>query len=132
PGSTAWDCPGSHDLNLSNRPVRTRMPGGVAGAQSMRTVPYADSGCALGVRVGAYPSNGMKIPFMGFLIAVDFRYARHLQASLSLLRMLRLVFRPLSGKGRVGVSGTFLASFLSHYCAGFDSPVFHVLSSVEQ
>ncbi|WP_207388755.1 hypothetical protein, partial [Stutzerimonas kirkiae] len=42
PGSTAWDCPGSHDLNLSNRPVRTRMPGGVAGAQSMRTVPYAD------------------------------------------------------------------------------------------
>jgi hypothetical protein len=26
--------PGSHDLNFSNRPVRTRMPGGVAGAQS--------------------------------------------------------------------------------------------------
>ena len=26
-----WDCPASHDLKLSNRPVRTRMPGGVAG-----------------------------------------------------------------------------------------------------
>ena len=24
-------CPGSHDLNCSNRPVRTRMPGGVGG-----------------------------------------------------------------------------------------------------
>ena len=35
--------PDSHDLNFSNRPVRTRMPGGVAGAQSMMTAPYADS-----------------------------------------------------------------------------------------
>ena len=34
--------PDSHDLNFSNRPVRTRMPGGVAGAQSMMTAPYAD------------------------------------------------------------------------------------------
>jgi hypothetical protein len=34
--------PGSHDLNFSNRPVRTRMPGGVAGAQSIMTAPYAD------------------------------------------------------------------------------------------
>ena len=30
--STSWGFPGSpRDLNLSNRPVRTRMPGGVAG-----------------------------------------------------------------------------------------------------
>ena len=36
------ECPDSHDLNFSNRPVRTRMPGGVAGAQSMMTAPYAD------------------------------------------------------------------------------------------
>ncbi|CAH1747331.1 protein of unknown function [Thauera humireducens] len=27
-------CPGSHDLNDSNRPVRTRMPGGVGGERS--------------------------------------------------------------------------------------------------
>jgi hypothetical protein len=26
--------PVSHDLNFSNRPVRTRMPGGVGGARS--------------------------------------------------------------------------------------------------
>jgi hypothetical protein len=32
----------AHDLNFSNRPVRTRMPGGVAGAQSKTTAPYAD------------------------------------------------------------------------------------------
>ena len=32
----------STGLNFSNRPVRTRMPGGVAGAQSMMTAPYAD------------------------------------------------------------------------------------------
>ena len=31
------------DLNDSNRPVRTRMPGGVAGAQSTMTAPYADA-----------------------------------------------------------------------------------------
>jgi len=34
--------PDSHDLNFSNRPVRTRMPGGVAGEQSMMAAPYAD------------------------------------------------------------------------------------------
>jgi hypothetical protein len=38
----ASGCPGSHDLNFSNRPVRTRMPGGVAGARPILAVPYAD------------------------------------------------------------------------------------------
>ena len=33
------DCP---DLKLSNRPVRTRMPGGVAGALPTMEAPYAD------------------------------------------------------------------------------------------
>jgi hypothetical protein len=32
----------SHNLNFSNRPVRTRMPGGVAGAQPEMAAPYAD------------------------------------------------------------------------------------------
>ena len=30
------------DLNYSNRPVRTRMPGGVGGAQSIMAAPYPD------------------------------------------------------------------------------------------
>lgn len=30
------------NLNSSNRPVRTRMPGGVAGVRSQRIAPYAD------------------------------------------------------------------------------------------
>ena len=34
--------PDSHDLKLSNRPVRTRTPGGVAGAPPMMEAPYAD------------------------------------------------------------------------------------------
>jgi hypothetical protein len=38
---TDWGSRGSHDLNFSNRPVRTRMPGGVAGAQ-LQAAPYAD------------------------------------------------------------------------------------------
>ena len=38
-----WVYPGSHDLNSSNRPVRTRMPGGVAGARSAMIGPYADA-----------------------------------------------------------------------------------------
>lgn len=42
-GSTDWACPDSPDLKLSNRLVRTRMPGGVAGAQSIMTAPYPDS-----------------------------------------------------------------------------------------
>ena len=39
---TGWGCPDSHDLNFSNRPVRTRMPGGVAGPQSIVAALYAD------------------------------------------------------------------------------------------
>ena len=42
PTLTGWEFPDSHDLNFSNRPVRTRMPGGVAGAQSVMAAPYAD------------------------------------------------------------------------------------------
>ncbi len=41
-GPTNLECPGSPNLNLSNRPVRTRMPGGVAGARSNTIAPYAD------------------------------------------------------------------------------------------
>ena len=33
----------AHDLNLSNRPVRTRMPGDVAGAPPLMEAPYADA-----------------------------------------------------------------------------------------
>ncbi|MFN7881450.1 MAG: hypothetical protein ACK5PF_00300, partial [bacterium] len=39
---TGWgyqDCP---DLKLSNRPVRTRMPGGVAGVPPTMEAPFAD------------------------------------------------------------------------------------------
>ncbi len=32
-GTIAWASHDSHGLNFSNRPVRTRMPGGVAGAR---------------------------------------------------------------------------------------------------
>lgn len=39
---TGWESPGCHDLKLSNRPVRTRMPGGVAGAPPIMEAPYAD------------------------------------------------------------------------------------------
>jgi len=41
-------CLVSHDLNFSNRPVRTRMPGGVAGAQPIMAAPYADMLFVLG------------------------------------------------------------------------------------
>jgi hypothetical protein len=37
-----WECHDCHDLKLSNRPVRTRMPGGVAGAPPTMEAPYAD------------------------------------------------------------------------------------------
>ena len=37
-----WECQGCRDLKLSNRPVRTRMPGGVAGVPPTMEVPYAD------------------------------------------------------------------------------------------
>jgi hypothetical protein len=40
PTSTASASPDSHDLNFSNRPVRTRMPGGVGGVRV--TGPYPD------------------------------------------------------------------------------------------
>jgi hypothetical protein len=40
PTSTASAFPDSHHLNFSNRPVRTRMPGGVGGVRV--TGPYPD------------------------------------------------------------------------------------------
>jgi len=51
---TVWGYPVWHDLNLSNRPVRTRMPGGVAGALSGRTAPYADGVCTIAAETLQY------------------------------------------------------------------------------
>ncbi len=39
---TGWGCQGCPDLKRSNRPVRTRMPGGVAGVPPTMEAPYAD------------------------------------------------------------------------------------------
>jgi hypothetical protein len=36
---TSWECQDGPDLKLSNRPVRTRMPGGVAGAAVIIAAP---------------------------------------------------------------------------------------------
>ena len=41
--SMDWGCQDCPDLKLSNRPVRTRMPGGVAGEQPIMAAPDADS-----------------------------------------------------------------------------------------
>jgi hypothetical protein len=41
-GSTDKACPDSCNLKLPNRPVRTRMPGGVAGEQAEKPASYAD------------------------------------------------------------------------------------------
>ncbi|MGH8854657.1 MAG: hypothetical protein ACREWI_10305, partial [Telluria sp.] len=37
---TVWACLASLNLNHSNRPVRTRMPGGVGGANQHADCPY--------------------------------------------------------------------------------------------
>jgi Putative MetA-pathway of phenol degradation len=47
-----WECPGCPDLKLSNRPVRTRMPGGVAGVPLLLGAPYADGAPGTGARLG--------------------------------------------------------------------------------
>jgi len=39
---TGWGCQGCPDLKRSNRPVRTRMPGGVAGVPPTMEAPYAN------------------------------------------------------------------------------------------
>ena len=64
----AWDYLDSHDLKLSNRPVRTRMPGGVAGVPPKMEAPYADEqgvqrGDALGARWTRQPLLGA--PLLG-------------------------------------------------------------------
>jgi hypothetical protein len=38
-----WEYRACPDLKLSNRPVRTRMPGGVAGVPPIMEAPYADA-----------------------------------------------------------------------------------------
>jgi len=45
---------GSPDLNLSNRPVRTRTPGGVGGVRSEMTGPYPDCAPSMGKRSSAH------------------------------------------------------------------------------
>ena len=56
--TSEWACPETHDLKLSNRPVRTRMPGAVGGVRSILAGPYPDgaprrlSGFGLGPRRG--------------------------------------------------------------------------------
>jgi hypothetical protein len=40
----SWEYHAWHlDLNLTNRPVRTRMPGGVGGEAGVLRLPYPDS-----------------------------------------------------------------------------------------
>ena len=58
--STSWVSPGwSRNLNFSNRPVRTRMPGGVAGIPGvMIRGPYADHTVGLTGGCGA-PGSGL-------------------------------------------------------------------------
>ena len=61
--------PDSHDLKLSNRPVRTRMPGGVAGAPPMMEAPYADSRLQVHMRCGARrtpPQSGCAMRLVEF------------------------------------------------------------------
>ena len=62
----------SHDLNFSNRPVRTRMPGGVAGAQSIMAAPCADSvgGGAIKLMTPSAPGLPRTSNFGGFTLLV--------------------------------------------------------------
>ena len=46
--STGWACHHCHDLKLSNLPVRTRMPGGVAGVPPITGASYADGARIIG------------------------------------------------------------------------------------
>ena len=58
PTLTVSDFPVSrHNLNLSNRPVRTRMPGGVAGARPIMAVPMPIYPTGTSVTVGAQYSG---------------------------------------------------------------------------
>ena len=51
------------DLNYFNRPVRTRMPGGVGGVRSVMTGPYPDSG------PGLQPSRAMRACLLARMLA---------------------------------------------------------------
>jgi hypothetical protein len=42
PQAVCWDFHKCSDLNYSNRPVRTRMPGGVGGVGQLAGRPYPD------------------------------------------------------------------------------------------
>jgi hypothetical protein len=57
PSFTDWESPDSPDLKLSNRPVRTRTPGGVAGAPPVMEAPYADGASSRVVAPGRRVRN---------------------------------------------------------------------------
>jgi hypothetical protein len=50
------------NLNLSNRPVRTRMPGGVAGERSAMIAPYADCNGCFRLKRSIYSLGSMQSP----------------------------------------------------------------------
>ena len=52
PISTDSRSPGSHDLNFSNRPVRTRMPGGVGGVGQVIWPPLSRCAPSMGALLG--------------------------------------------------------------------------------
>ena len=62
-----WECHACPDLKLSNRPVRTRTPGGVAGVPPTMEAPYADrGGRAASVRAGLLSCvEGLAAPLLG-------------------------------------------------------------------
>lgn len=49
-GRTSWGYLVSHSLNFSNRRMRTRLSGGVAGVEGETLPPYADRGSAACMR----------------------------------------------------------------------------------
>jgi len=68
--------PGSHNLNFLNRPVRTRMPGGVAGARPFMADPYADLAIPYGFSFpSAYRrlSEGCGVKYAGLICKKSLR-----------------------------------------------------------
>ena len=65
---------GQGDINRSNRPVRTRMPGGMGGVRSCLIAPYPDDSRQDSMRLTLVPGDKTLLPKLSVLVRVNIEF----------------------------------------------------------
>jgi hypothetical protein len=125
-GRTSWGYLVSHSLNFSNRRMRTRLSGGVAGVEGETLPPYADRVLAPDCYLVRADLAGLRSGLVVFFAAV-FLVAVFLAAAALVATFLAAVFLLTTGASLVDLAAllvTVLAGALVALVAAFFTAVF--------